>query len=99
MNPIQKLHIRLSVLRVIAIAGKPLGRLSGKAVASLSRTEVESKLTLLGCLIFANRLKADTKSAIDSLTSARCRCVIATGDNPLTAMAVAKECGLIQNVE
>lgn len=85
--------------RVVAIAGKALGRLSGKAVEALKRTEVESKLILLGCLIFSNKLKVDTKDAIVSLSSARCRSIIATGDGPLTAMAVAKGCGLIGNVE
>lgn len=93
------LPCRVLFFRVIAFAGKSLGRLSGRAVASLTRTEVESKLTLLGCLVFANKLKVDTKSALGSLASGRCRCIIATGDNPLTAMAVAKECGLVRNVE
>lgn len=85
--------------RVVAVAGKPLGRLSGRAVASITRAEAESKLTLLGCLVFANRLKTDTKVALGSLAAARVRCLIATGDSPLTALAVAKECGLIRNVE
>lgn len=84
---------------MIAVAGKPLGRLGGGAVASITRTEVESKLTLLGCLIFANKLKTDTKIAMASLRAARCRCIIVTGDNPLTAIAVAKECGLVRSVE
>lgn len=87
----------LVLVSVLALAGKPLGLLSGKAVDHLERSEVESKLTLLGCIVFSNRLKADTRDVLGALQGNRCSCIIATGDNPLVALTVAKECGVIIN--
>lgn len=84
-------------LRLIAVAGKPLGRLNSLAISSMTRAAVESKLYLFGFLIFSNTLKLDTKNSIESLSSAGCRCIIAIGDSPLTAVAVAKECGIIKS--
>lgn len=83
----------------MAVAGKPLGFLSGKAVMPMTRVEVEMKMTLLGFLLFSNQLKGDAESSIASMNLASCRCIMATGDSPLTAIAVSKDCGLIKEDE
>lgn len=43
-----------------------------------------------------NRLKDVTLSVINELSVANIRCVMVTGDNLLTAMSVARECGIIR---
>jgi cation-transporting ATPase 13A2 len=52
-------------------------------------------LEFLGLIIFENRLKPGTAPAIQVLRSAHLACRMITGDNPLTAVSVARECGLI----
>lgn len=42
-----------------------------------------------------NKLKEATTSAIHTLHKAHIRTVMATGDNVLTAVSVARECGII----
>ena len=61
----------------------------------LERSEVESKLIFLGFLIMENRLKPATAGAIEDLRNANVKTIMATGDNVLTAVAVAKNCKLI----
>jgi len=43
------------------------------------REEVESDLTFLGLLIMENRLKRETKSALEELSAAHIRSVMVTG--------------------
>ena len=59
------------------------------------REQAESDLQFLGLIIFENRLKPGTAPAIQVLRSAHLACRMITGDNPLTAVSVARECGLI----
>ena len=42
-----------------------------------------------------NRLKPETTGAILELSTANIRCVMATGDNDLTAVSVARQCGIL----
>ncbi|KAM3834869.1 putative cation-transporting ATPase 13A4 isoform 1-T1 [Vipera latastei] len=79
--------------RVIALAHKPLQE--GRPVASLSREEVESGLTFLGLLVMENRLKSETRPALQELSQARIRSVMVTGDNLQTAITVARNAGMI----
>lgn len=60
-----------------------------------SREQAESNLQFLGLIIFENKLKPGTAPAIQALRSAHLACRMITGDNPLTAVSVARECGLI----
>ena len=46
-------------------------------------------------MIFENKLKPGTTPAIQELRSAHLACRMITGDNPLTAVSVARECDLI----
>lgn len=57
--------------------------------------QAESKLRFLGLIIFENKIKAGTAPAIHALRNAHLACRMITGDNPLTAVSVARECGLV----
>ena len=60
-----------------------------------TREQAESGLRFLGLVIFENKLKPGTAPAIQELRSAHLACRMITGDNPLTAVSVARECDLI----
>ncbi|KAJ7072233.1 P-type ATPase [Mycena amicta] len=81
--------------RVIAIAGKSIEGLSWLKAQRMKREQAESGLRFLGLVIFENKLKPGTAPAIAALRSAHLACRMITGDNPLTAVSVARECGLI----
>lgn len=81
--------------RVIAIAGKSIEGLTWIKAQKLKREQAESNLQFLGLIIFENKLKPGTAPAIQALRSAHLACRMITGDNPLTAVSVARECGLI----
>lgn len=59
------------------------------------REQAESGLRFLGLIIFENKLKPGTAPAIQALQTAHLACRMITGDNPLTAVSVARECGLV----
>ncbi|KAF7967606.1 hypothetical protein HWV62_33697 [Athelia sp. TMB] len=81
--------------RVIAIAGKSIEGLSWLKAQKMKREQAESGLRFLGLIIFENKLKPGTAPAIQALRAAHLACRMITGDNPLTAVSVARECGLI----
>ncbi|KAH9851454.1 Ca-transporting ATPase [Lenzites betulinus] len=81
--------------RVIAMAGKSIEGLSWLKAQKLKREQAESNLQFLGLIIFENKLKPGTTPAIQTLRAAHFACRMITGDNPLTAVSVARECGLI----
>ncbi|KAI0028394.1 P-type ATPase [Vararia minispora EC-137] len=81
--------------RVIAIAGKSIDGLSWLKAQRMKREQAESNLRFLGLIIFENKLKPGTTPAIQALRAAHLACRMITGDNPLTAVSVARECGLI----
>ncbi|KAI9226977.1 MAG: P-type ATPase P5 type [Piptocephalis tieghemiana] len=81
--------------RVIACAGRDLGRVSWRRAERLDRSEVECGLIFLGLLVFENKLKPTTAHIISQLHDARMRQVMCTGDNVLTAVSVSRECGLV----
>lgn len=63
--------------------------------SEITREQAESGLRFLGLIIFENKLKRGTTPAIQALRSAHLACRMITGDNPLTAVSVARECSLI----
>ncbi|KDQ21478.1 hypothetical protein BOTBODRAFT_25926 [Botryobasidium botryosum FD-172 SS1] len=81
--------------RVIAIAGKSIDGLSWLKAQRMKREQAESGLRFLGLIIFENKLKPGTAPAIQTLRAAHLACRMVTGDNPRTAISVARECGLI----
>ncbi|KAI9059114.1 Ca-transporting ATPase [Trametes sanguinea] len=81
--------------RVIAMAGKSIEGLTWLRAQKMKREQAESSLHFLGLVIFENKLKPGTTPAIQTLRAAHFACRMITGDNPLTAVSVARECGLI----
>ncbi|XP_006819618.1 polyamine-transporting ATPase 13A3-like [Saccoglossus kowalevskii] len=86
--------------RVIALAWKPMkSKFSWHQSHRIGRTEVECELIFLGLLIMQNTLKPETTPIIQQLKKANIRTVMVTGDNMLTAISVAKDCGMIETHE
>jgi cation-transporting P-type ATPase 13A2 len=81
--------------RVIACAAKYEAKLSWMKIQKMSREQAESGLNFLGFIVFENKLKDTTTPVISELREAGLRTVMCTGDNILTAISVARECGLI----
>ncbi|KAJ2623361.1 hypothetical protein GGI26_002399 [Coemansia sp. RSA 1358] len=83
--------------RVIGLAGKHMSHMpAGTTDEMLVRGSVESDLVFMGFLVFENRLKQTTAPILNELRQAKVRVIMCTGDNPLTAVNVARECSLIQ---
>ena len=81
--------------RVIACAGKSVKGVSWIKAQRMHREQAESGLRFLGLIIFENKIKEGTPPAIDALRQANIICKMATGDNPRTAISVARECGMV----
>uniref|UniRef100_A0A4W4FIW7 Cation-transporting P-type ATPase N-terminal domain-containing protein n=1 Tax=Electrophorus electricus TaxID=8005 RepID=A0A4W4FIW7_ELEEL len=74
----------------------------GFRVIALAHRRLESRLTwhrtnmeFLGLIIMQNKLKCETPGVLDVLRQAQIRTVMVTGDNMLTAISVARDCGMI----
>lgn len=65
--------------RVLALAWKPLERISVVRVHRASREELEKELIFAGLLVMENRLKPETIPAIDLIRCANIRTVMVTG--------------------
>ena len=61
----------------------------------MTREQAESDLTFLGLVILENRLKSVSRGVLQELAGAGIRTVMVTGDNILTAVSVARQCGLV----
>ncbi|KAI5862835.1 hypothetical protein GGS23DRAFT_605367 [Durotheca rogersii] len=83
--------------RVIACATKHIKRLSWVKSQKMKRDEVESDLDFVGFIIFENKLKPTTTTVIKELTQSNIGSIMVTGDNILTAISVARNCGLVEN--
>lgn len=81
--------------RVIACAGKTMPGMSWIKAQRLRREQAESGLRFLGLIIFENKLKEGTAPAIETLRQAKLVCKMVTGDNPRTAISVARECEMV----
>ncbi|XP_067826649.1 cation-transporting ATPase 13A2 isoform X2 [Heptranchias perlo] len=89
-------HYARDGYRVLGLAYKTLSKdIAFEAVHKLKRNCVESEMTFLGFLIMRNILKPETRPVIDSLNRANFRTVMVTGDNMLTALNVARNCGMV----
>ncbi|EPR79692.1 P-type ATPase [Spraguea lophii 42_110] len=85
--------------RVLAMAYKKITEDNTKNNLLMDKEKIrkhnENELTFLAFLVFVNKLKENTTNVITELKKAGIRTIISTGDNMLTAIAVAKECGII----
>lgn len=77
--------------RILAYAYKPLTNYSG----SESLSDLEEGLDLLGLVVFRNKLRPEAGATVTAMRQAAMRVVISTGDNMLTAIAVALESGVV----
>lgn len=96
-NYLQELNVYAQQgYRVIAVAYKELDKkIKYPRIQRISRDRVECDLEFLGFVVLENRLKPDTTDVIRNLTAANIRTVMVTGDNILTALSVAKDCGIV----
>lgn len=81
--------------RVIGCAARHINKLSWVKAQKMTRAEVESDLDFLGFIIFENKLKPATAGVLRELLSSNIGAVMVTGDNILTAVSVARGCGLM----
>ncbi|KAH8596161.1 hypothetical protein B0O99DRAFT_686206 [Bisporella sp. PMI_857] len=84
--------------RVLALAFKPLsvdGELGSGKINDLKREDVESSLHFAGFLVLHCPLKEDAKKSVIMLNESSHRVVMITGDNPLTAVHVAREVEIV----
>lgn len=82
--------------RVIALAHRQLeAKLSWHKVQNLNRDLLENNMEFLGLIIMQNKLKEQTAGVLEDLRRANIRTVMVTGDNMLTAISVARDCGMI----
>ncbi|KAK5859455.1 hypothetical protein PBY51_021010 [Eleginops maclovinus] len=83
--------------RVIALAHRQLeSKLSWHKVQSLSRDLIETNMEFLGLIIMQNKIKEETAGVLQELRQANIRTLMVTGDNMLTAISVARDCGMIR---
>ncbi|XP_010754766.2 probable cation-transporting ATPase 13A3 isoform X2 [Larimichthys crocea] len=82
--------------RVIALAHRRLeSKLTWHKVQNVNRDHIEANMEFLGLIIMQNKLKAETPGVLQDLHRAHIRTVMVTGDNMLTAISVARDCGMI----
>ncbi|KAM9762567.1 polyamine-transporting ATPase 13A3 isoform 1-T1 [Menidia menidia] len=82
--------------RVIALAHRRLeSKLTWHKVQNVNRDQIETNMEFLGLIIMQNKLKAETPGVLQDLRQANIRTVMVTGDNMLTAISVARDCGMI----
>ncbi|KAH9909822.1 hypothetical protein F4778DRAFT_712940 [Xylariomycetidae sp. FL2044] len=82
--------------RVIACATRHINKLSWVRSQKIKREEVEKDLDFLGFIIFENKLKPTTSAVLKELTQSNIGSIMVTGDNILTAISVARNCGLVE---
>lgn len=84
--------------RVLALGYRYLStdsELGQTRINNLKREEVEADLTFAGFLVLQCPLKEDAKKAVQMLNQSSHRVVMITGDNPLTAVHVARQVEIV----
>ncbi|KPI40823.1 Manganese-transporting ATPase 1 [Cyphellophora attinorum] len=84
--------------RVLALAYKYIsteGEVGQKRINDLKREEVEKDLHFAGFLVLQTPLKDDAVKAVQMLNESSHRVVMITGDNPLTAVHVARQVEIV----
>jgi len=84
-----------SGLRVIACATRTVQE-NITVDSQDERDKFENNLEFLGFLVFENKLKEVTPSVISKLKAADIDTMMLTGDNPLTAIFVARDCAIVE---
>ena len=82
---------------VLAIAARELPpEVDAKALAAMTRDDVEQELRFLGLVLFRNELKPDTADAIDELKRGDCRALMITGDNAQCGNYIARASRMVR---
>lgn len=81
--------------RVLALGYKWVDGMNKHDITTVARDDVEQGLTFAGFLVFHCPLKPDAVKSLKELADSSHRCVMITGDNPLTAAHVAKEVEIV----
>ncbi|KAI0045926.1 endoplasmic reticulum Ca-transporting P-type ATPase [Auriscalpium vulgare] len=81
--------------RVLALGMKEIDSISIDKINKLTRDAVESNLKFVGFLVFHSPLKADAVESLKMLADSSHRCIMITGDNPLTAVHVARDVEIV----
>ena len=81
--------------RIIGMAFKDI-KLKMRHILQIKREYIENNLIFIGFMIIENKLKEGTKDTIVELDNADYRMVMASGDNMMTCISVAKECNLVR---
>lgn len=90
-------HFTRKGSRVLALGYKMLeNNLNMSQINDLARESVESDLVFAGFIVFTCPLKDDAIEALKELNESSHRCIMITGDNPLTACAVAREVAIVE---
>ncbi len=82
---------------MIALATKELKGFDSSKLLNVKREEIENNLVFLGFLIMENKLKPESTEVLQDLQLCEVKCVMATGDNVLTAVSVARQCNIINS--
>ncbi|CAK64447.1 unnamed protein product (macronuclear) [Paramecium tetraurelia] len=82
-------------LRILGFGYKQITQEECERLMNASRQECESDIQFLGLLAMENKLKHDTPQVINLLNNACVDLKIISGDNPLTTVQCARECGII----
>ncbi|GFQ95273.1 probable cation-transporting ATPase 13A3 [Trichonephila clavata] len=86
--------------RVIGVGSRHLDpQISWDEVLKMPREELECNLEFQGLVVLQNRLKPETVPTLNILKEADIRTVMVTGDNLLTAITVARECGMVEECD
>jgi cation-transporting ATPase 13A3/4/5 len=88
-------HYTQNGYRVLAVATRTL-QLDNSRIQTVEREEVEKDLDFAGFIIMENKLKPITTEIIEVLQRAAIKVVMVTGDNVLTAISVARQCGIVK---
>lgn len=81
--------------RVLALGYKYMESVGIDGINQMTRDQTESGLEFAGFLIFHCPLKTDAITSIQQLNDSSHRCIMITGDNPLTAIHVASEVEIV----
>jgi len=91
-------HFTRNGFRVLALAYKYLSvdtEIGQKRINDLKREDVESQLHFAGFLVLQTPLKEDALKAVQMLNESSHRTIMITGDNPLTAVHVARQVEIV----
>lgn len=83
---------------MLALATREL-KITLRKIHKTKRELVEKNLRFMGFLIMVNKLKPVSREVIENLENSNIKCIMATGDNALTAISVARDVSLVDNNE